>query len=306
MSTNEKIKIVLWGSTLEYENYVRCIEPEVLKGYLEIIGLVFNDGNGLKSWDGLTVIQIEELPYIDTDFIIDMIQIQREFVDKIKTLLNLDNRKIIPVSVFNIPGFDFVRYLRLKLSQISIISAHCWGGMVYNYLGLEFLSPLINMYEEPGDFIKLADSLAKYMAMDVEIVDSMYDEGLKHFFPIGQVDDVKLFFQHYSSNEEALSAWNRRRDRINYNNLFLEMVCKSESDIEGFLKLNYPNKIAFTDLDVKDDRIIVASAGELDYIRSKYGGNLPWFMCDMAINKTPFARKFDILKLFLGEKDFMR
>lgn len=306
MLFNDVKKIVIWGNLMEYEAFIRSLEPEILKGTMEIIGFVPVGNVGFKSWDGVKVYSIEELPALGYDYIVDMNQNERETINRIIELLRLDASKIIPVKVFHLPGFDFNEYLSLKESKLSIIASHCWGGMVSHYLGLPFYSPFINMYVEPDGFLKLVESLDKYMNLPVDIVGSQYDEGLKHDFPIGQLDDIRLYFQHYISDEEALSAWYRRRERINYKNIFIEMVCKTEADIDEFLKLEYPNKIAFTSLDVREDRIIKASTEELEYVNYKYNGNLAWYECDKALDRTPFSRRYDIIKLLLGKNDFLR
>ena len=37
--------------------------------------------------------------------------------------------------------------------------------------------------------------------------------------PIGKIKDVEIIFSHASDADEAVNAWNRRRQRINWDNL---------------------------------------------------------------------------------------
>lgn len=39
---------------------------------------------------------------------------------------------------------------------------------------------------------------------------------------IGKLDDIEVVFLHYKSEEEAYQKWNRRKKRINYNNLIFK------------------------------------------------------------------------------------
>ena len=47
-----------------------------------------------------------------------------------------------------------------------------------------------------------------------------YSEKIKNKkYPIGLLKDVEIHFLHYNSNEEALTKWNRRISRIDFNNV---------------------------------------------------------------------------------------
>ena len=68
-------------------------------------------------------------------------------------------------------------------------------------------------------------------------------------FPVGTLDDVIIYFMHYSSFGEAKRKWIERCKRVNYNNLYFVMCerdgCEKE-DILAFDKLNFKNKVVFT------------------------------------------------------------
>lgn len=60
---------------------------------------------------------------------------------------------------------------------------------------------------------------------------------------------MKIYFQHYNSEDEALQKWDERKARINYDNLFIlfkENSKVTKEDLIDFDKLNYQNKIVFT------------------------------------------------------------
>ena len=52
---------------------------------------------------------------------------------------------------------------RLKNDNFSILASNCIGGVLYHELGMPFLSPFINMYVEPHDFIKFLKSPKEYL-----------------------------------------------------------------------------------------------------------------------------------------------
>lgn len=59
-------------------------------------------------------------------------------------------------------------------------------------------------------------------------------------------DDIKLFFNHYKSYEEAFESWERRKKRIKWNNLFVMNYTSNLDKIDSFIGLEYEKKICFT------------------------------------------------------------
>lgn len=130
---------------------------------------------------------------------------------------------------------------KVDVKDISIISMNCIGGIVYHDCHQEFLSPTINLFFLPSDFIKFVSNLEYYLSLTPNI--KMGDD-----YPIGQIDDIKIFFMHYTSCEDALEKWEKRKKRVNYDKIFIIMVERdgfSKEDFENFKKLKYP-KILFT------------------------------------------------------------
>lgn len=68
-------------------------------------------------------------------------------------------------------------------------------------------------------------------------------------YPVGQIEDIHLYFMHYNSFAEAKSAWERRAERVNLDNAFLVMTDKNScayEHIKQFDELPYKNKVIFT------------------------------------------------------------
>ena len=132
----------------------------------------------------------------------------------------------------------------LKNKDFSLIASNCNGAFILHDLGLQFRSPFVNLWMKPKDFIKMLGDLKHYMDLPLSFTT---EEGID--YPIGLLDDVKIYFQHYESEEEALKKWNERKARINYDNLFIlfkENKWCTKEDFVAFDNLNYQNKIVFT------------------------------------------------------------
>ena len=104
---------------------------------------------------------------------------------------------------------------RTQNKDFSIVCSTCVGGVLYHDLGMQFLSPTVNLYMHNLDFIKFACDLKYYCSQKLHFIDT--DDG----FPVALLDDIKINFNHYMTNEEAEECWNRRKERINYDNLYL-------------------------------------------------------------------------------------
>ena len=136
--------------------------------------------------------------------------------------------------------FSRIAKRKIKLDDISIVSMNCIGGIVYHDCGKQFLSPTIDLFFLPSDFIKFVNHLDLYLKETPRVV-------MGSHYPIGVIGDVKLYFQHYKSTEEAIRKWEERKKRINPEKIFVIMVERngfSDKDFENFQKLSYP-KILF-------------------------------------------------------------
>lgn len=144
--------------------------------------------------------------------------------------------------IFRIP-INIKNRRLLKNSNFTIISSNCIGGVIYNELGLRFLSPTINMYFEAHDFIKFCKNLSYYINLNL-----IPCENTEYDYPVVSLGDIKLYCVHYRSFEEVNKSWKNRVSRINFNNLYIIMSERDGctfSDILDFDKLPYKNKVIF-------------------------------------------------------------
>ncbi len=149
------------------------------------------------------------------------------------------------------------RYRRDKLAarmrkkreekDISIISQNCIGGVFYHDMGMQFLSPTINLFFKCPDFMKFVLNLDYYLDLDLRMT---WGEE----YPVGYLDDVTIYFQHYETCSEAEKKWNERKIRINRDKIVV--LCTDMEDFtnetyEQWKKILFP-KLLFSAIDRAD------------------------------------------------------
>lgn len=114
-------------------------------------------------------------------------------------------RKVIREKVR--PRIRTIRRRKLRSSDFSIIAQNCIGGVFYHEMGMQFLSPTVNLFFQEPDFMRFVTNLDYYLGLDLRM---QWGEE----YPIGFLDDVRIDFMHYDTCEEAKAAWERRKVRI--------------------------------------------------------------------------------------------
>ena len=58
----------------------------------------------------------------------------------------------------------------VKPNDVSIISQNCIGGVFYHDIGMQFLSPTINLFIKEPDFVRFALNLRHYMECELKML----------------------------------------------------------------------------------------------------------------------------------------
>jgi len=155
-----------------------------------------------------------------------------------------------------------LRRKKLKYPSFTIISNNCWAGHCYRYFQLPYNTPTIGMYFFPKDYVKFASNLAEYLDKELTFIDyknSKYRDMLESRgetnVPIGILGDVEIVFLHYKTEKEAYEKWNRRKARMDWDNLFFkfsEMNGCSDEDLKDFDRIESKYKFVFTRSQRKD------------------------------------------------------
>lgn len=303
-------KCIIWGIGDEYERIINQICFEIYKGNIEIEALICRQEDMYCSCkDGFQIIKKEELRMVEFDYLI--ISSSRYYSDIRREAIEcgIDSTKIINGSMFLRPFFDFNLYSNLISNPVTILSDDCWGGFVYNYLGLEFSSPLINTYWNRGEYSKFIQNPIFYLQTELKMVrEGNLRLGIVPIARLGtETDYVQIDLVHNRSFEEAKYQWNRRIKRINFNNLFIKMGFSDiEEDKEKYLRAFERcrfRKVLFYNGDesikgnvIKTNRFIW-KPNEMGYVKS-FNYN------DFMLYEYPYV--IDIFKLLSGKTNYAR
>lgn len=165
-----------------------------------------------------------------------------------------------------LPGYFLKK--KLLLENFTIISNNCWGGEVYDYYGLEYKTPTVGMWFHSKEYLKFLSNLEHYLKCELKEIswkechfssllqkrEAYYIKALNKRLPqlvIGRLDDIDIVFLHYNSFKEAEQKWNRRKRRINFENIIVKYNDQNGFIPENFIEfeqLPYKNKIFFTAL----------------------------------------------------------
>ncbi len=175
------------------------------KQQLDAIEKIMKDGKANTHYRKNRTIFYKEKIYKEYNYLRQMIP---RIKGKIKSIqLRADVRK--------------QKQLLLK-KDFTLISQNCIGGVFYHDMGMHFASPTINLFFEEPDFLKYVADLKHYNSIDMKM-------AWKEMYPVGYLDDVCVHFMHYDTCQEAKEVWNKRKTRINYDNIIV--IC---TDRDGF------------------------------------------------------------------------
>lgn len=167
--------------------------------------------------------------------------LKEKIVGLLKVCVNFPKRVIEKIKCIKRDQIAKKASRLLKAENFSIISQNCIGGVFYHDMGIQFLSPTVNLFFKEPDFVRFVQNLEYYFGVELE----MYWE---EEYPIGKLDDLYIYFMHYQTCSEAKENWNKRKQRINW-----EKIIVLATDMEGFddrvweewCKIVYP-KVLFT------------------------------------------------------------
>ena len=146
---------------------------------------------------------------------------------------------------------EFIKKIRLRLlscknknKTFTIFSSNCIGGVIASELHVQFNTPFVNLWLYPDDYIKFLKEPKKYLNYKLYFCK---EKGID--YPIGILKDIKIYFYHYNDETEALKAWDRRKKRINFDNLYIIFTDRdgcTYKNLKEFDNLPYNNKVVFT------------------------------------------------------------
>lgn len=192
-----------------------------------------------------------------------------------------------------LPPYEKKMRSRLENRDFTFLASNCTAGIIYHRLGMKFLSPTINMFIWQDDFLKFVLDLPHYLGQELRFIETEED------YPVAMLDDIKLYFNHYKTEEDAREKWEERKQRINMDNLFILMCDRdgiTEEDMHKLEQVKCRNRVVLTAKDHPD----VECAFQLpEYAQEDYVG---YYLGKNAItDKTVVEKHFDFVKWLNGE-----
>ena len=230
------LKVLVWqvsNNTSFKDKAIKILEQQ--HNGIEIVGEAVNENiakiDGGGQYDVLLVVGARGKM---NDIVKDAIQ------------LNLPEDKLLGDWIVTIPGFTLEKYRQLQRSRLSVFAQNCFGNMILNLLGLPFLSPLGHAGFSSRDFIRFLGAPRDYMKETPTFREQkIYANGKKHNF--ANLGDIVVSAFHYENFENFIEMWERRKPRINWDNILIEMYLNNEDReaLRQFDALPYEKKVCF-------------------------------------------------------------
>lgn len=194
---------------------------------------------------------------------------------------------------------------RLQNKEFTLITSNCIGGIIYHELGMKFYSPTINLRIDSDQFAKFVLKMDYYLEQDLKFIRT------EEACPVALLDDIKIYFTHYKTEEEACRKWQERKRRIQWDNLFVMLNDRdglSEKTMAALCQVKCRGMVMFSAkrrpelpyalyMDCYRDMPCVGNVLEKNLITGKrvyerYFDYVRWLNeADGSLNCAPFSKK---------------
>ena len=146
-----------------------------------------------------------------------------------------------------------IECFRLNERPFVIISNNCWGYELYNALGRKYNTPFVGLFLFPECYIQFLENFETCINSEMKFSTGSKYMSTNPNYPIGLLcGHIEIHFLHYTSEDEAISKWNRRIRRlkkaIEANEPFFVKFCDRDGcekdHIERFHSTFFQNKIS--------------------------------------------------------------
>jgi uncharacterized protein (DUF1919 family) len=199
---------------------------------------------------------------------------------------------------------------RVTNRDFTIISNDCFGGMAYEELDMRYDSPFVGLFVMPNDYMRLLSNL-RWCQQPLQFKTESRQERiniwranvLQKMYPIGVLgDDVEVHFLHYRSRDEAAAKWERRAQRIHWDNLLVKICWHEQECMESWLRefdaMPFARKLALVPRAMPDVRCAVAlqgysTDGTWQYWSSHLHFDVAQWLNTGAIRRVTWTRALD-------------
>jgi uncharacterized protein (DUF1919 family) len=150
------------------------------------------------------------------------------------------------------PGKTYLKN-QLEGCKFSIISNDCFGAEMYRWIDKPYNTPFIGLMVMAPCYIELIKNFEHNILQPLSFTKSTRYPEMEDFrhrrnnYPIGLINEAEIHFLHYHSEMEAYDKWNRRRDKIDFNNLRFKFCLDKDfatlAHLQTFDELRFPFKL---------------------------------------------------------------
>lgn len=291
-------KILIWGMGEKYNLCCNLLKYFQIKNEIQLIGITQHGDMCSGILDEIPIIEPKDALQLQYDYIMLMTDIYFRDIYNELLLKEIKAEKIISYKVLFIPQVNLSQYFQLKRKKISIISINCWGGIAYSILGLECRSPFKNLFVSDDDFLKIINNFSFYMNCTPYYDHGEIDPHSRMKYPVLKLKNIFIHCNHSKTADAAIEDWERRKRKINYNNLFFMMYTDNSRiahDFSGFCEKENQKGVCFVPWE---------TVGSEKY-QIQLGDNKSelWMDVNNSVSMKGIGMHYDLVNLLLGEKN---
>jgi len=268
------LRCILWGTGWFFAQNVNYIKKYETKGIIKVLAVTSKECPESSALFGYSWKGKNEIKELEPDVIILMTNrmLYKEICKEAEGL-GIGAEKVVLCEMLYKPYFNLKRYLQLKQNPPTILVGFCWGGATCNSLGLPFCSPWINIWVPPEDFIKFLKRPQHYMEQPILLEKYEWGPAYQADYPVCTCDDIHLFCWHDKDYETVKANWERRKQRIKWDNLLVLFVTENEQHILDFKELPYEKKVCFVPFKTEEKDVYTLEVPEgyahiFDYVNA--------------------------------------
>jgi uncharacterized protein (DUF1919 family) len=234
-----------WGGGEIFFRHFNLLKSFEKCGTIKISAITSNS-TVFDSIAGIPFVAKKDIVKDDYDIVIAMSEKYLKEMVSEACDMGFSPEQVISYKALVTPNVNLEKYMELKKNVPTIFCMNCWGAATYHQLGLEFVSPFITTSVSDNDFLQFLHRPKWYMEQSLEFSRMDYNTDIDIEFPICMWEGIELWFSHHTSYELAVADWEKRKKRINWNNIFIAMYTENPRIAEEFDKLDYEKKVCFT------------------------------------------------------------
>ncbi len=224
-------RIIICGCGADYwedRDEIKQLEQE---GMIQVVGVSDRKFPEGSIFDGYMVIRRDMIAEYSFD---NILVLSAVYGKEIKS--ELIRMGVAPQALeYELPS----RYIDRSYNGISIFSNNCWGGFAAHTLGIRFCSPTVNLWIADQDFLRFLENLKYYLSLEPVMTGwsgarSCYD---MERYPMLSVGDITLQCNHDTDPDVAIEKWQRRKQRVNYDNMIAVFITDVPSLEKKFYRI---------------------------------------------------------------------